>query len=55
MQFAFGRLRISPEAFWSMTMHELNAAMMAHQTNGSVPMARETLDQLMQQNPDRSR
>jgi uncharacterized phage protein (TIGR02216 family) len=30
MQFAFGQLRLSPKAFWSMTMHELNAAMAAY-------------------------
>jgi uncharacterized phage protein (TIGR02216 family) len=54
MQFAFGQLRLSPKAFWSMTMHELNAAMAAYTAQVSPPLLRDELDQLMQQHPDRS-
>ncbi|QUS39298.1 phage tail assembly chaperone [Tardiphaga alba] len=52
MQFGFGVLRLSPDAFWRMTPRELAAAMIAVQ--GPVPVAidRAGLDALMQQFPD---
>jgi uncharacterized phage protein (TIGR02216 family) len=53
MQFAFGILHLSPRAFWSMTMHELNCAMRIHSANGSRLMRRDELDQLMQKHPDK--
>lgn len=53
MGFAFGMLRLSPGAFWSMTPRELNCALQMLQ--GGVPgaPARNDLDLLMQRFPDR--
>ncbi len=53
MQFAFARLHLSPQAFWSMTMRELNCALGMFAENHPPPMGRENLDALMQQHPDR--
>lgn len=56
MKFALGRLRLPPDAFWRMTMLELNAAMLGYGEHygGSspAPMGRERLAELMQQYPD---
>ena len=50
--FGFGVLRLSPDAFWTMTPRELAFAIAA--VRGAQPHApaRSTLDQLMRQYPD---
>lgn len=53
MQFAFGHLRLSPEAFWSMTMHELNSAMKHQFGDATTSLTRAKLDQLINQHPDK--
>jgi uncharacterized phage protein (TIGR02216 family) len=54
MQFGFGVLRLSPDAFWRMTPRELAHAI--HAVRGPVvpAMDRGALDALMQQFPDRA-
>jgi uncharacterized phage protein (TIGR02216 family) len=47
MQAGFGRLRLAPRDFWSMTLKELNAAL-PH----VVPMAKTDLETLMDRFPD---
>lgn len=53
MQFGFGVLKLSPDAFWRMTPRELAAAMTALHGPSREPMPRARLDALMQQYPDR--
>ncbi len=53
MRFGFGHLRLPPEAFWSMTMHELNSAMTHHFGDAEVTLSRQKLDQLILENPDK--
>ena len=52
MAFGFGRLRLSPCSFWSMTPRELAAAMRAHAPMPVAPFERSALFNLMQQFPD---
>ena len=52
MAFGFGRLRLSPRSFWSMTPRELAAAMRAHAPMAAAPFERSVLSNLMQQFPD---
>lgn len=56
MKFGLGRLRLPPDAFWRMTMRELDAASqgMAEHYGGAQPppMDRERLLEMMQQYPD---
>ena len=51
MAFGFGRLRLSPRSFWSMTPRELAAAMRAHAPMAAAPFERSVLSNLMQQFP----
>ena len=52
MAFGLGQLRLSPDAFWSMTPREIAAA--AHHLTATSPSTptRETLSALMHDNPD---
>ncbi|WP_367715363.1 rcc01693 family protein [Nitratireductor sp. GISD-1A_MAKvit] len=52
MGFAFGVLRLSPGAFWSMTPRELNCALAALGSRSGAP-ARNDLKALMERFPDR--
>lgn len=52
MQFGFGVLRLSPDAFWRMTPRELAHAIAAVRGPVSMPMDRGALDALMKQFPD---
>lgn len=52
MQFGFGILKLSPNAFWRMTPRELAHAIAAVRGVAAAPMARGALDALMQQFPD---
>ncbi|WP_441229266.1 rcc01693 family protein [Tardiphaga sp. 215_C5_N2_1] len=52
MQFGFGVLRLSPDAFWRMTPRELAHAIAAVRGPVSMPMDRGALDALMTQFPD---
>jgi len=53
MQFGFGILRLSPDAFWRMTPRELAHAIHAVRGHVAAPMDRGALDALMQEFPDR--
>ena len=52
MAFGFGRLRLSPQNFWSMTPRELAAAMGAFAPVASVRLERSALARLMRLYPD---
>jgi uncharacterized phage protein (TIGR02216 family) len=52
MQFGFGVLRLSPEAFWRMTPRELAQAVIAVRGQGVTPLDRGGFDELMQRFPD---
>jgi uncharacterized phage protein (TIGR02216 family) len=52
MQFGFGVLRLSPEAFWRMTPRELAQAIIAVRGAASTPIERSSLDALMRRFPD---
>ncbi|MGE8941220.1 phage tail assembly chaperone [Leptospira interrogans] len=52
MAAGFGLLRLSPDAFWTMTLTELSAALGAYSGAASGPLARSDLTQLMQNFPD---
>lgn len=54
MGFAFGTLRLSPEAFWAMTPRELAAAIRATTGGaGGSALPRADLERLMQAFPDK--
>ena len=53
MQFGFGVLRLSPDAFWRMTPRELAQAVIAVRGVTPASLDRGGLDALMQQFPDR--
>jgi uncharacterized phage protein (TIGR02216 family) len=53
MQFGFGVLHLSPDAFWRMTPRELAHAIRAVRGHAAVPIARADFDQLMQKFPDK--
>ena len=52
MQFGFGVLHLSPEAFWRMTPRELALAIIAVRGRAPAPIARGDFDALMQAFPD---
>jgi len=52
MQFGFGVLRLSPEAFWRMTPRELAQAVIAVRGGTAPPLDRGELTTLMQRFPD---
>lgn len=56
MAFGFGHLRLSPQAFWSMSLPEIAAAMRAHASplglGHGVPMSRTDFDALQMTFPD---
>lgn len=52
MQFGFGVLRLSPDAFWRMTPRELAHAIRGVRGPVAAPMDRSALDALMKQFPD---
>src|SRR5262245_15441564 len=51
MGFGFGVLRLTPEAFWGMTVRELGAVMRG-MAPGQASLGRETFIELMQRYPD---
>ena len=52
MQFGFGVLRLSPDAFWQMTPRELSQAVIGVRGQAVTPIDRGGLEQLMQRFPD---
>lgn len=52
MQFGFGVLRLSPQAFWRMTPRELAQAVIAVRGAAVTPLDRGGLDDLMKRFPD---
>ena len=52
MQFGFGVLHLSSDAFWRMTPRELAHAIVAVRGHAALPMARAEFDALMQRFPD---
>jgi uncharacterized phage protein (TIGR02216 family) len=52
MQFGFGVLHLSSDAFWKMTPRELAQAIIAVHGRAPAPIAREDFDALMQAFPD---
>jgi uncharacterized phage protein (TIGR02216 family) len=52
MQFGFGVLRLSPDAFWRMTPRELAQAIIAVRGAVAAPIDRSGLDALMRRFPD---
>lgn len=52
MQFGFGVLRLSPDAFWRMTPRELACAIRARRGERPPPLDRAALDELMRRFPD---
>ncbi len=52
MRFGFGVLRLSPDAFWSLSVRELHAAMEAHAPQRPTP-ERADLTALQERYPDR--
>lgn len=53
MAFGLGRLRLSPDAFWSMTPRELAAAMQPWRPRAARAVGRDALAQLMNEFPDK--
>ncbi|MDD9910844.1 MAG: phage tail assembly chaperone [Ahrensia sp.] len=54
MRFGFGVLRLSPRAFWSMTLRELEAAAQAHFVAPIEAPKRDWLEDAMARFPDDS-
>jgi uncharacterized phage protein (TIGR02216 family) len=54
MQFGFGVLHLSPDAFWRMTPRELAHAIRAVHGRTPMPIERGDLHELMQRFPDKS-
>lgn len=52
MRFGFGILKLSPQAFWSMTPRELAHAIHALHGHMPEPIARQALSDLMTRFPD---
>jgi uncharacterized phage protein (TIGR02216 family) len=52
MQFGFGVLHLSSDAFWRMTPRELAHAIAAVRGHAPAPIERTDFDALMQQFPD---
>ncbi len=53
MQFGFGVLRLSPQAFWAMTPRELASAVGVRRGLAPPPLDRAGLDELIRRYPDR--
>jgi uncharacterized phage protein (TIGR02216 family) len=53
MQFGFGVLHLSPDAFWRMTPRELAQAIIAVRGQAALPIARGDFDALMRRFPDK--
>ena len=53
MQFGFGVLHLSPDAFWSMTPRELAHAIAGFRGRAPAPIERGDFDALMQRFPDK--
>lgn len=53
MRFGFGVLKLSPQAFWSMTPRELAHAIHAVRGHAPEPIARATMRDLMMRYPDK--
>jgi uncharacterized phage protein (TIGR02216 family) len=54
MQFGFGVLKLSPDAFWRMTPRELAEAITAVRGPVAAPLDRDGLNALMRRFPDRA-
>ena len=54
MQFGFGVLHLSSDAFWRMTPRELAHAITGSRGHAPAPIERTDFDALMQQFPDKS-
>ncbi|SET83545.1 rcc01693 family protein [Oceanicella actignis] len=52
MRLGLGELRLAPEAFWSMTPRELEAAAAPWRRRFARPMSREALERLRARFPD---
>jgi len=52
MQFGFGVLHLSSDAFWRMTPRELAQAVIAVRGHAATPIARAEFDALMRRFPD---
>ncbi|MFZ5733479.1 MAG: rcc01693 family protein [Pseudomonadota bacterium] len=52
MRFGFGILKLSPDAFWSMTPRELAHAIHAVRGHVPKPIARAAMNDLMTRYPD---
>jgi uncharacterized phage protein (TIGR02216 family) len=52
MQFGFGVLHLSPDAFWRMTPRELGHAISAVRGRAPMPIERGDFDALMKKFPD---
>ncbi|CAN5417428.1 hypothetical protein BH11PSE4_BH11PSE4_25690 [soil metagenome] len=52
MQFGFGVLGLSPDAFWRMTPRELAQAIIAVRGAAAMPLDRGAFDALMRRFPD---
>ncbi|MGM0583577.1 MAG: rcc01693 family protein [Pseudomonadota bacterium] len=55
MRLGFGVLRLSPEAFWSMTPRELAAAADPYEEGPAAPMGRGEFEALRARFPDAER
>lgn len=55
MRFGLGTLGLAPKDFWSMSLPELHAAMLAHTIAQPQAPDREALDLLLRQYPDEER
>lgn len=55
MRFGFGVLKLSPDAFWSMTPRELAHAIHAVRGHVPEPIARAAMSDLMMRYPDKRR
>lgn len=53
MRFGFGILKLSPQAFWSMTPRELAHAIHAVRGHSPEPIARTAMSDLMMRYPDK--
>ncbi|NVN87007.1 MAG: phage tail assembly chaperone [Rhodopseudomonas sp.] len=53
MQFGFGVLQLSSDAFWRLTPRELAAAIVARHGGSATPLDRAAFDALLRQFPDR--
>jgi uncharacterized phage protein (TIGR02216 family) len=54
MQFGFGVLHLSSDAFWKMTPRELVHAIIGSRGRAAAPITREDFDALMKAFPDNS-